>query len=118
MQSEEHEHDSDNLRHEERGDTALNSGVSGCGLLYLCTVHSAVSYKARARVLRWLRDPPCITQATLRSSPSLKLTDVGLYYDGCEVLCVLRSLRNLRLCIMHDCMVHGADCTETLPIAE
>jgi hypothetical protein len=43
---------------------------------------SAVSYEACARVLRWLRDPSCITQATLRPSPKAKSMDFGLYYDG------------------------------------
>ena len=62
----------------------------------LTRVLSAVSYEACARVLRWLRDPPCITQATLRPSPKVKSMDFGLYYDGYETLCVLRSLRNRR----------------------
>jgi len=59
---------------------------------------SAVSYEACACVLRWLRDPPCITWATLRPSPQVKSMNFGLYYDGYEALCVLRSLRNRRHC--------------------
>jgi hypothetical protein len=31
---------------------------------------------------------PCITQATLRPSPAVKLVDFGLYYDDYEALCV------------------------------
>ena len=59
------------------------------------SVHfSAVSYKTCVRVLRWLRNPPCITQTTLLPSSQVNSMDSGLYYDGYETLCVLRSLCN------------------------
>jgi hypothetical protein len=63
--------------------------------LLLTRKSNAASYnKACASVLRWLRDPPCITQATLGPSSQVNSMDFGLHYDGYETACVSRLLRN------------------------
>jgi hypothetical protein len=98
--------------------------VIGCAVILMPYPYSsAISYKACVRVLRWLQEPPCITRATLRPSPQVKSMDFGLYYDGYEALCVLRSLRNRRRChidmgsglsmsmgVVWECHCHSVSC--------
>jgi hypothetical protein len=71
-----------------------------------CRIHQALYPLVGMVQCRQLRGLcPCITMitrplvyytGTLRPSPSVKYADFGLYYDGYEALCVLRSLRDQR----------------------
>ena len=74
--------------------------LAACFRRYFKHRINAVSYEACGRVLRWSRDPRCITYAMLRRTTFTlrKLDGSWLVLRWLRGMCSLQSLRNRRHC--------------------